>query len=371
MIYLDYAGNTPVDPIVLERFCEIERGFIGNPNSKHIVGRNASEKMELVTKSIASQLDVKPSEIIYTSGASEANNLAIKGVARTYRHTGKHILSTCLNHPSANGALTSLQEQGYEIELIDVKPDGTINLEHLKESLRKDTIMVSICLVDSELGVLQPIEYIAEIVKQYPNCYLHVDAAQAVGKIHVDFTGVDLASISSHKFNGLNGSGILIKRENICLEPLIHGGSETTIYRGGTPTLSMAAATDLALQRALHNADKRIIHVDSLNKELLRILRKYPLVRINSTEKSIPFISNISVQGVKAGVFQKALSDRGVCVSVKSACSAEGTPSRPVYAVTGDKKNAMYSFRISLSHLTTEKELESFFEIFDCCYKEI
>ena len=231
MIYLDYSANTPVDARVLEQFCAVERRCIGNANSHHQAGSAAKAEIDAATIKIASLLGVQPAEIIYTSGASEANNFALKGLARLSRHAGRHIISTPLEHSSVSGTLTALQEQGYEIDLLDVKQDGTVDLEHLKDLLRPDTICVAITLVDSELGVVQPVQEIAAILKASPHCHLHVDATQAVGKIPVSFEGVDTMSLTAHKFYGLNGIGLLIKRRNLALEPLIHGGESTTIYR--------------------------------------------------------------------------------------------------------------------------------------------
>ncbi|MGN0522207.1 MAG: cysteine desulfurase family protein [Eubacterium sp.] len=371
MIYLDYCANTPADDAVIERFCKAEKSFIGNPNSNHIAGITANNALENITKCIALRLGVDPEEIIYTSGASEANNLAIKGIARTGRHYGKHIISTPLEHPSVSGPLTYLQEQGYEIDLADIKRDGKIDTEQLRELLRKDTVLVSVCAVDSELGTIQPIEEIAEILKDYPNCRFHVDFTQAAGKIDLNFKEIDTASIAAHKFYGLNGSGILFKKKNLVIEPLIHGGASTTLYRSGTPTLSLAAALDTALGLALDNQEQRTKAVKERNDTLRKALSAYPKVRINSPQNAIPHILNISVEGVRGSEFQKALNNYGVCVSVKSACSVEGTPSRAVFAVSRDRKNALSSWRISLSHLTSAQEIEQFLEIFDTCYKEL
>ncbi|MCH5212633.1 MAG: cysteine desulfurase [Oscillospiraceae bacterium] len=371
MIYLDYSANTPVAVPVLERFVQIERRFIGNPNSHHCAGNEARQEMDSVTQSIAARLGIEASEIIYTSGASEANNLAIKGIARASRHAGKHIISTALEHQSASGCLTALQEQGYEIDLVDINRDGTVSLDHLEELMRKDTILVAVCAVDSELGVSQPIHQIAELVKKYPQCRLHVDATQAVGKTNIIFEGVDTLSISPHKFYGLNGCGILYKRKDLVIEPLIHGGVSTTIYRSGTPALALAAATDTALELALTNQSENVNTVQRSNTYLRNVLSAYPKVRFNSPENAIPHILNLSVTGVRGSDFQKALDKHGVCVSVKSACSVENTPSRAVFAVSRDRKNALSSWRISLSHLTTQTELEEFIKIFDLCYKEL
>ncbi len=371
MIYLDYSANTPADERVLERFCAVERACIGNANSHHQAGETAKAEIDRATQSIASLLHVQPAEIIYTSGASESNNFALKGLARLSRHVGKHIISTPLEHSSVSGTLTALQEQGYEIDLVDIQRDGTVDLEHLRELLRPDTIAVAVTMVDSELGVVQPIAEIAEILKAYPNCHFHVDATQAVGKIPVSFEGIDTMSLTAHKFYGLNGIGLLLKRRGLALEPLIHGGESTTIYRSGTPTVSLASSLECALESAVNDLPQRSERVKKLNAELRAALSAYPKVRINSPETAIPHILNLSIQNVKGTVAQRVLNEHGVCVSVKSACSSDGLPSRAVFAVSRDRRNALSSWRISLSHLTTDEEIQEFLKAFDACYREL
>ena len=371
MIYLDYSANTPADPAVLEAFVEAEAAFVGNPNSTHPAGEAARAELARATERIAELLGANPAEVIYTSGASEANNLAIRGIAHAARHVGKHIISTPLEHASASGCLNWLQDRGWEIDLLDVDRDGRVDLEQLRDLLRQDSVLVAVSWVDSELGTVQPIGEIAEILKEYPNCRLHVDATQAVGKMPVDFAGIDTMSLAPHKFYGLNGSGILLKRRGLEIEPLIHGGAGATDYRSGTPTLALAVAAARALELALGELDGRVEIVRARNARLRVELGKYPAVRFNSPTGAVPHILNLSVNGVKATAFQRALSERGVCVSVKSACSTEGTPSKAVYAVTRDRKNALSSWRISPSHRTTDAEIAEFMEIFDACYGEL
>ena len=371
MIYLDYSANTPVDARVLEQFCAVERRCIGNANSHHQAGSAAKAEIDAATIKIASLLGVQPAEIIYTSGASEANNFAIKSIARLERHHGKHIISTPLEHSSVSGSLTALQEQGYEIDLLDIRQDGTVDLAHLKELLRPDTILVAVTAVDSELGVVQPVAEIAEMLKACPHCHFHVDATQAIGKLPVSFEGIDTMSLTAHKFYGLNGIGVLVKRRGLALEPLIHGGESTTIYRSGTPTVALAASLETALNSAVNELPERSARVKEANLYLRTALSKYPKVRINSPESAIPHILNLSVENVKGTVFQRELDAEGVCVSVKSACSSDGLPSRAVFAVSRDRKNALSSWRISLSHLTTQEELDGFLRAFDACYTRL
>ena len=344
MIYLDYSANTPVDEAVLERFCAVERSCPGNANSRHQAGAAAKAAIDEATQSIARSLHVQPAEIIYTSGASEANNFALKSIARLERHHGKHIISTPLEHSSVSGSLTALQEQGYEIDLVDIKQDGTVDLAHLRELLRPDTILVAVTAVDSELGVVQPVTEIAALLKDYPHCHLHVDATQAVGKLPLpSFEGIDTLSLTAHKFYGLNGIGVLVKRRCLALEPLIHGGESTTIYRSGTPTVALACSLALALDKAMTELPERVERVRSLNARLRTELANYPKVRINSPEAAVPQILNLSVKDVKGTVFQRELDAHGVCVSVKSACSSDGLPSRAVFAVSRDRRNARHT----------------------------
>ena len=371
MLYLDYSANTPVDEAVLQCFCEAERRYPGNANAHHQAGAAAKAAINEATRSIARCLGAPLAGIIYTSGASEANNLAVKGLAALGGTAGRHILSTPLEHSSVSGSLEALQKKGYEVELLDILSDGTVDLADLKKRLRPDTVLVAVTAVDSELGVMQPIAEIAELLKAYPNCHFHVDATQAVGKIPVQFEGMDTMSLTAHKFYGLNGIGVLIKRLGLALPPLIHGGESTTPYRSGTPTVALACSLALALEKATAELPARVATVRSLNDRLRTELSRYPKVRINSPANAVPHILNLSVQGVKGSVFQRELDARGVCISVKSACSSDGLPSRAVLAVSQDRRNALSSWRISLSHLTTEEEVTGFLHAFADCYNTL
>lgn len=371
MLYLDYSANTPVDEEVLQCFCEAERRYPGNANAHHQAGAAAKAAINEATRSIARCLGAPPAGIIYTSGASEANNLAVKGLAALGGTAGRHILSTPLEHSSVSGSLEALQKQGYEVELLDILSDGTVDLADLKKRLRPDTVLVAVTAVDSELGVVQPIAEITELLKAYPNCHFHVDATQAVGKIPVQFEGMDTMSLTAHKFYGLNGIGVLVKRLGLALPPLIHGGESTTPYRSGTPTVALACSLALALEKATAELPARAATARSLNDRLRAELSRYPKVRINSPANAVPHILNLSVQGVKGTVFQRELDARGVCVSVKSACSSDGLPSRAVLAVSQDRRNALSSWRISLSHLTTEEEVTAFLHAFADCYNAL
>lgn len=370
-IYLDYSANTPGDADVLACFCETERRCIGNANAKHSAGRESKDVLADSLNRMAAALGAQPSEVILTSGASEANNTAMKGILRASRHVGRHVITSALEHASVSGCLTAMQEQGADIDVVSVGRDGRVDVEELAGLLRRDTVLVTLPMVDSELGVIQPVQKVAALLKDYPNCRLHVDATQAVGKIPVTFANADTMSLAAHKFYGLNGSGLLLKRKRLAMEPLIHGGASASLYRSGTPPVGLTAALALALEKATAAQPERLTYVRTLNDQLRTALTAYSRVQINSPDHAVPHILNLSVQGVRGSAFAQALDARGVCVSVKSACSVEGTPSRAVFAVSRDKQRAMNSFRISLSHLTTQEELTRFLTQFDACYKEL
>lgn len=370
MIYLDYAANTPTDSRVLEEFCRVNQEYNGNPNSLHAAGAAAKNKMDQITEDLMQILQLQDQEIIYTSGASESNNTAIKGIARSSRHTGKHIISSSLEHSSVSGTLTNLQEQGYEIDLLDLNSDGTLSMESLRELLRNDTVLVTICAVDSELGIVQPIEQIAKILKEFPNCRLHVDATQAFGKIPFQCVLADTVSFTPHKFYGINGCGVLVKKKDLIIEPLIHGGISTTIYRSGTPTVGLAASLWKATKLAFEEQEYRYQIVCNHHEYLLEQLNKRSYVVVNSPMEAVPHIINVSIPGTRGYTTQERLSKKNICLSAKSACSVKSTPSKPVFALTKDKKRAMSSFRISLSHLTTRKEIDEFLSALDECNKK-
>lgn len=360
MIYLDYSATTPVNKEVLDTFVTVTNRFIGNSNSLHKLGTDSKHLIDEATKQIASLLRVKANEIIYTSGSSESNNLAIKGIIGAYPQRGKHIITTKLEHSSILEPLHYLEQYGYHIDYVNLTKEGLIDLEHLKSLLNNDTILVSIASVSSELGLLQPIDEIGTIVKQYPKCFFHSDMTQSIGKVEVPITNVDLISFSAHKFYGIKGIGCLVKKEKIELLPLIHGGESTTIYRSGTPAVpliaSMAKALRIALSDLSEHQDSVLMYSTYLKSELLKI----PEVTLNSTECSIPHIMNFSVRGIKPETLLHALEKHDIYLSTKSACSSHSNESKSVMALTHDKDRASSSLRVSISYLTTIEELQVF-----------
>lgn len=371
MIYLDYSATTPVDKRVLDTFNKVCLDYIGNSNSLHSLGVKSKELEDYATDEIAKMLKVKKSEIIYTSGASEANNMAIKGICLKYQNRGKHIITTMLEHSSVLESINSLVKMGFSVDYVKITDDGLVDLEHLKSLIRNDTILVSISMVDSEIGLKQPIQEIAKILLEYPKCYFHVDCTQAFGKVKVDLSNVDLATMSAHKIYGLKGIGMLIKKENIMIEPLISGGKSTTVFRSGTPALPLIVSLMKALRLILPCIDDNYIYVSKLNKKIINGLGKYEKVHINSTSNSIPYTINFSLDGIKPETFVHSLDEYDIYISTKSACSSSNSMSGSVYALTKKKDFASSSLRISLSYLTTELEIDKFLEIFDQCYKKL
>lgn len=371
MIYLDYSATTPPDKRVVEVFSKVATDYFANSNSLHKLGVKSKELENYATEEIAKYLKIRPSEIIYTSSSSESNNLALKGICLKYQNRGKHIITTNLEHSSIIATCNYLTKLGFEVEFVNLNEDGTVDINDLKNKLRDDTILVSISAVDSELGIRQPVEEIGKILKNYPKCYFHVDCTQAIGKVNVDFTNIDLASISAHKFYGLKGIGMLIKKENIVIESLIHGGKSTTIYRSGTPALPLIVSLKKALELIIPNIDKNYEHVSKLNKIIIDKLSTYNNVYINSTSKSIKNTINISLVNIKPETFVHALEESDIYVSTKSACSSSNSMSNSIYAITHDEKRASSTIRISLSYLTTIEQINKFLEAFDTCYNKL
>ena len=371
MIYLDYSATTPVDKEVLDTFSKVCMEYPGNSNSMHSLGVKSKELEVYATEEIAKMLKVKPSEVIYTSGASESNNTAIKGVCLKHQNRGKHIITTYLEHSSVIAPLNYLTNLGFEVDFVKIDDNGLVDLDDFKRLIRDDTILVSICMVDSEIGLKQPIKEIAKILKDYPKCLLHVDCTQALGKIPVDLSDIDLASMSGHKIFGMKGIGLLIKKENVSIEPLIHGGKSTTPFRSGTPALPLIVSMKKAMELMVPNVKKNYEYVSELNKMVCDMLKTYPLVHINSTENSMPHTLNFSLRKIKPETFLHALDNHEIYISTKSACSSADSMSNSVFALTKDKELASHSLRISLSYKTTKEELVEFFKIFDECYKKL
>ena len=285
MIYLDYAANSPVDKRVLDYFNEATIKYFANPNSIHKLGLEAKNLIEKSSDNIMKNLGVQDCELIYTSGASESNNLVIQGICERYKSKGKHIIISKLEHNSIVAPASHMQELGFEVDMVGFKKDGTLDIDELESLIRDDTILVSITSVDSELGIRQPIEEIGKLLKDNYDVIFHTDASQIIGKEEIDFTNVDLITIAPHKFYGLNGIGLLVKKIDISLKPIIYGGKSTTIYRSGTPVVASIIALDKALNIAIDELDERREYIKELNSYVREKLNNYKDISINSPIK--------------------------------------------------------------------------------------
>ncbi len=363
MIYLDYSATTPVNDEVLDTFCKVSRNFVGNPNSLHKLGVEAKELIDASTRQIEDILKLHDKEVIYTSGASEANNTAIIGVVKKYPNRGHHIITTRLEHSSIIAPISALQNEGYEVSFVDLDENGLVTIENLKKLIRDDTVLVSIGCVNSELGIIQDIDRLGKFLKDYPKLIFHSDVTQAIGKIKLNLDNVDLASFSAQKFYGLKGVGCLIKNKNIKIEPLIYGGKSTTIYRSGTPAVALIASLAKALRLVYEDFDNRYNYVKSLNSYLREELSKIDGVHINSSLESSPYILNISIKNIKSEVMLHALESEDIYISTQTACSKGGS-SIGVFEITKNEDYALHSLRISLSYLTTKEELDVFLKVF-------
>lgn len=371
MVYLDYSATTPVNREVLESFDRCCMEYIGNANSLHSLGVKSKEIIDASTNQIKKLLKLNDVDVIYTSGSTEANNLAIRGICLQYQNRGKHIITTPLEHSSIYGPINDLLDLGFDVSFVKLDNNGLVDLDDLKRIIRDDTILVSINAVNSEIGIKQPIEEIGKILRNYPKIMFHCDLTQAIGKDNINVTNVDLFSFSAHKFYGIKGIGCLIKKSKIVIKPIIFGGKSTTNYRSGTPTTALIVSLAKALRLGLNDIDLKYEQVLNFNRYIKDKLQKYKKVYINSNDKCIPHILNISVLGVKPETLQHALEKDEIYISTQSACSSNSTLSKAVLTVTCDEERAKSSVRVSLSYLTTQHDVDLFLSSFDRCYQKL
>ena len=364
MVYLDYAANTPVDEEVLDVFVKATRKYIANPNSSHPLGKLAKEEIDKVSDSIAKYFKMDSKGVIYTSGSSESNNLVLKGIAEMRRSMGKKIIISSVEHSSIVAPCNYLASHGYDVSVIPLTKEGTIDLKELEKELDDKTIIVSICSVDSELGTVQPIQEISKLVKKYPNCVFHTDATQAIGKVEVDYTGVDFITFAPHKFSGLNGFGVLLNLCNAKMTPLVHGGKSTTIFRSGTPVTANVIALGKAFELATGKLNERSNYIKKLNTRLREEFKNIDCIHINSPETSIPNTLNISLVGKDTKEVLKKLEESEIYLSTTTACALGSAPSKSVMAITGSEELASNTIRISMSHLTKMEDLNYFIKRF-------
>lgn len=364
MIYLDSAANTIVEEEVLDEFVKTTKKYIANPNSSHELGRLAKEEIDKTSNMISKYFNMKSDGVIYTSGSSESNNLVIKGICEQRKELGNKIIISAVEHSSVVAPCNYLADHGYDVSVIPLTSNGTIDLDVLEKELDDKTILVSICSVDSELGTVQPISDIAKLVKRYPNCVFHTDATQAIGKVKMDFDGVDFITFAPHKFFGLNGFGVLLNINNIKLTPLIHGGKSTTIYRSGTPVTANVIALGVAFKIATSKLDERYKYISKLNKKLRDTFKDIKCIHINSPENSIPNTLNISLIDKDTKSVLKKLEENEIYLSTTTACALGSSPSKSVLAITNDINLASNTIRISLSHLNSMDDIDNFIKIF-------
>ena len=371
MIYLDYSATTPVSYDVLESFNKTCKEFIGNPNSLHSLGVKSKSLINSATKQISDIFNVMESEIIYTSGATESNNLALIGVALANIKKGNHIIVSKLEHPSIYKICEYLESIGFKISYVNNDEEGLIDFEDLKRLVKPDTILVSICAVNSEVGIRQPLKMIRQIIKkENSNCVFHSDMTQALGKIPINFHDVDLASCSMHKIYGLKGIGILYKNSRTPIMPLFHGSSKDNDLRPGTPSVALIASSAKAIRLATQDLDRRETFIRRLNEKIVKELSTYEGIVFNQTKYSIPHILNISLMNIRPETFIHAMEEYDIYLGTNTACSS-GELSTSVMAIFNDKKRASSTIRISLSHLTTTDEINRFLANFKIVYNKL
>ena len=363
MIYLDYVATTPLRPEVLSTYNNLLEKYFFNADSMYDKGIEVNRLMEHSRKLISEMLKVKEDELIFTSCGSESNNLAIKGVAFQYQNRGKHIITTAIEHSSVYETCKELEKTfGFEVTYLKVDQKGRISLQELQDSIRDDTILVSIMYVNNEIGVSNPIEEIKQIVKKYDKIKLHFDMVQALGKLPIDLTDVDLASFSAHKIYGLKGSGLLFKRRSTTIVPLINGGQQEFGMRGGTSNACSNIVFAKTLRLALENFDNKAKHIKMINSYARKCLNQIEGVIINSDETCcISSILNFSCPGYKPEVILHDLESEEIYLSTRSACSSKSENiSRIMAQLNLDKEIASSALRISFGEHTTIEDIDKF-----------
>lgn len=360
MRYFDYCATTPMIPEVLNRYIDVQKNYFGNPNSVHQAGLDAKLVIEVAANNILKQLKLDHHQVIFTSGATEANNLFIKGFAQTHPNK-RHGIVSMLEHSSVIGPLGYLQQQGFEVDFIECDHHGRIDLLQLEEAIRPDTAFIILVAVDSETGVTQPVKEAAKIAKKH-NIPIHCDVTQAIGKVKLDLSDVTSMSFSAHKLYGPKGVGCLVIDNNLVLAPIIHGGRSTTIYRSGTPPTELIAAFETAVQLAIQDFEIRHKTVQKVHKYLLKRLLEVENCVINSNEYSVDYVVNISIKDINPNDWVDFLSQHGIAISSKTACRGKANFSKSVFAITHDEARATSSLRISLSFLTKTEDIDYLIE---------
>lgn len=358
--YFDNAATTAVFPEVKDIMIKLMDVDYGNPSSLHMKGVEAERYIKTATAQIAKELKCQEKEVVFTSGGTEANNLAIIGGAIAHRRAGKHIITSEIEHASVSATMDFLAKEGYEISVVGVDSEGKLKLDELKAALRPDTILVSVMYVNNEIGAIQPVEEIGKIIKDYnPSILYHIDAVQAFGKIR--FTpkkiGADLLSISGHKIHGPKGSGVLYIKEKTLIRPIIYGGGQQKAMRSGTENVPAIAGMGLAAELMYKNHETKMEYIRGLKKAFIEKVTKLENVFDNSGEA--PHIASVSFVGIRSEVMLHALEERGVYVSSGSACSSNKPHVSNVLKAIGlDSTKLESTLRFSFSEFNTMEQIE-------------
>ena len=376
LIYLDNASTTRVNEEVLKAYNDTHVVYFANPSSIHKEGQKSFYLLNRSKEEILRLINLKDHEAIYLSGATEANNLAVKGVALRYKNRGNHLITTAYEHPSILEAYAQLEKEfGFKVTYLKPNEDGIITSQMVEAAMTDKTILVSIMAVNNEIGAINPIEDISNLLEKYPKAIFHVDACQAIGKLEkeINYSKVDLLTISGHKIHGLVGFGALIKKKKIELLPLNSGGGQEYGYRSGTEDLANANALVKAVQLALKDEKKNYAHVKEMADRLLAYLRSKPeLYELNVPTVVNPYIINFSTISKKGSVVVEALSNNNIMVSSTSACHSSKEKGSYVVASLGKSEKAINNtVRVSLDSSNTMEEIDTFVSILDEIIGEI
>lgn len=374
IIYLDNAANTLVNPEILQTYQKVIEQFIANPSSIHFEGQKASHLLDMARQQILECFHLSEHEAIFTSGATEANNLAIKGIAFQYSNRGHHIITSVAEHPSVLEVFRQLETKfQFNVTYLPVNANGIIDIDDLKKVLTNETTLVSLMAVNNETGAINPIKEISSLLAKYPKITFHVDAVQAVGKLSFDYSKIDLITIAGHKINALNSCGVLLKRKKIDLFPLLAGGGQEGGLRSGSNDVAMGVSLSKAIRLALTNIPSKIEYITPLNQQIRHYLsNNNDLYEINSPLDASPFIINFSLKNRKASVVVEALSNRGIMISSTSACHARKETYSYVVKAMG-KSEQIYSntLRVSLDTTNTKSDISLFLSSLDEVVKGI
>lgn len=371
--YLDNSATTRCSDRACQVMVDLLTKDYGNPSSLHMKGIEAERFVETAKKKIAKTLRVSEKEIIFTSGGTESNNLAIIGAAMANRRAGNHIITTSIEHASVENPMEFLKEQGFEITYLSVDENGIISLEELEEAVTEQTILVSMMQVNNEIGAIEPVAEAAELIKKKnPATLIHVDAIQSYGKMYIypKKLGIDMLSVSGHKIHGPKGSGFLWVREKTKLKPLILGGGQQKGMRSGTENVPAIAGLGEAAEEIYENLDEKRAHLYGLKQRFIDGIEKLEGTHVNGKtgEDSAPHIVSVSFEGIRSEVLLHSLEDRGIYVSSGSACSSNNHAGKQKGSKTLRnihlKENLLDStLRFSFSVHTTEEEIDYALEV--------